>query len=113
MSLETPIKIQKLQRTLHTKAKGLPTFRFYSLYDKVCRADVLSFAYASCRANGRAAGVDEQTFGDIESYGLERWLAQLSRDLKSKNYRPQAVRRVNIPKANGKLRPLGIPTVWA
>lgn len=111
MSLATPIKIQKLQRSLHIKAKESPAFRFYCLYDKVCREDVLAFAYACCKANGGAAGVDDQTFEDIEASGLEPWLAQLSYDLRSKSYRPQAVRRVYIPKANGKLRPLGIPTI--
>jgi group II intron reverse transcriptase/maturase len=111
VSLRTPETVQKLQAALHAKAKGSPDFRFYSLYDKLYRPDVLSHAYACCRANQGAAGVDGQTFADIESYGLERWLGELAEELRKKTYRPQAVRRVYIPKANGKLRPLGIPTI--
>ena len=111
VSLGTPHTVQKLQTALHAKAKGWPSLRFYSLYDKLYRPDVLAHAYACCKANKGAAGVDGQTFGDIESYGLERWLGELAEELRSKTYRPQAVRRVYIPKANGKLRPLGIPTI--
>jgi len=109
--LETPAKIRKLQEALHAKAKSSPTYRFYLLYDKLYRPDIMAYAYACCRANGGAAGVDGQGFSDIESYGLERWLAELSEELKSKSYCPQAVRRVYIPKPDGKQRPLGIPTV--
>ena len=111
MSLSTPQTVRKLQAALHAKAKDSPGFRFYSLYDKLFRADVLSHAYATCKANGGASGVDGQTFADIESYGVERWLGELAAELRSKTYRPQAVRRVWIPKANGKQRPLGIPTI--
>ena len=111
MSLTPPQTVQKLQAALHAKAKGSPDYRFYALYDKVYRKDVLLFAYDCCRANKGAAGVDGQTFEDIESYGLDRWLDELTQELKSRTYRPAAVRRVHIPKPDGKTRPLGIPTV--
>jgi len=111
MSLATPPSVQKLQMALHGKAKGSPDFRFYALYDKMYRADVLAFAFDCCKANGGAAGVDGQTFKDIEEYGVKRWLDELTQELKSQTYRPQAVRRVYIPKPDGKQRPLGIPAV--
>ena len=111
MSLTTPSSVQKLQTALHAKAKESPDFRFYALYDKVCRKDVLAFAYERCAANGGAAGVDNQTFADIERYGIERWLDERTQELKSRTYQPQAVRRVYIPKPDGKQRPLGIPTI--
>jgi group II intron reverse transcriptase/maturase len=111
MSLTTPVSLQKLQTALHEKAKGSPNFRFYALYDKVYREDVLTFAYACCKANGGAAGVDGQRFQDIEDYGVKRWLDELTQELKNRTYQPQAVRRVYIPKPDGKQRPLGIPTV--
>jgi RNA-directed DNA polymerase len=111
MSLVPPPSVGKLQAALHTKAKGAPAYRFYALYDKVYRHDVLAHAYQRCRANGGAAGVDGQTFADIEAYGVEAWLAALAQELKGKTYQPQAVRRVWIAKADGKQRPLGIPTV--
>jgi group II intron reverse transcriptase/maturase len=105
------IKVRKLQETLHAKAKESPSYRFYALYDKVYRQDVLTIAYYRCEANQGAAGVDGQTFADIEEYGVERWLEELAQELKAKTYCPQAVRRVWIPKADGKQRPLGIPTI--
>src|SRR6266481_9778388 len=111
VSLTTPASVQKLQTALHAKAKESPDFRFYALYDKVYRKDVLAFAYQRCKANGGAAGVDGQTFEDIEAYGVERWLGELAQELREKRYRPQAVRRVYIPKPDGKQRPVGIPTV--
>jgi len=111
MSLTTPESVQKLQRVLHDKAKEAPNFRFYAVYDKVYRKDVLSYAYEGCHANGGAAGVDNQTFEDIEQYGAERWLEELTQELKSRTYQPQPVRRVSIPKPDGKQRPLGIPTI--
>ena len=111
MSLATPPRIQTLQRTLCLKAKREPNFRFYSLYDKVCRADVLAHAYALVKANGGAPGVDGVRFDDIEAYGRERFLAELRYELVERRYRPEAVLRVMIPKPNGGERPLGIPTV--
>ena len=111
MSLTTPLSVQKLQTALHAKAKESPNFRFYVLYDKVYRRDVLAHAYQRCEANGGAAGVDNQTFEGIEGYGKERWLDELTQELKSRTYQPQPVRRVYIPKPDGKQRPLGIPTI--
>jgi RNA-directed DNA polymerase len=110
-NLSTPEDIQKLQTALHAKAKAEPNFRFYSLYDKVHRRDVLQYAYACCRANQGAAGVDGERFEDIETYGVERWLGELADTLRKKTYRPEALRRVYVPKPNGKLRPLSIPTI--
>lgn len=111
MSLITPESVWNLQQSLQAKAKANPTLRFYSLYDKVYRRDVLAFAYQRCRVNGGSAGVDGQTFEQIESAGLGAWLDGLTEELKSKTYKPQAVRRVCLPKADGKQRPLGIPTI--
>lgn len=111
MSLRPPEKVQKLQQALHAKAKGSPDYRFYALYDKVWRVDVLAFAYDCCRGNRGEAGVDGQTFDDIEAYGRERWLGELAQELRTKQYRPQPVRRVWIPKPDGQQRPLGIPTI--
>jgi len=111
MSLATPESVQKLQAALHDKAKKSPDFRFYALYDKVYRTDVLMFAYECCKANGGAPGVDDQTFEDIEEYGTERWLDELTQELKSRTYRPLPVRRVFIPKPGGQQRPLGIPAI--
>ena len=111
MSLATPETVQTLQRTLYLKAKREPTYRFYALYDKVFRADVLAHAYALTRVNRGAAGVDGIRHEDIEEYGRERFLAELRCELQEKRYRPDAVLRVMIPKASGGERPLGIPTV--
>jgi hypothetical protein len=101
VSLATPASVQKLQMALHAKAKEAPDFRFYALYDKVYRKDVLAFAYECCKANGGAAGVDGQTFEDIEAYGKERWLDELAQELKKRTYQPLPVRRVYIPKPDG------------
>jgi retron-type reverse transcriptase len=101
-----------LQSALHAKAKAEPGYRFYRLYDKVHRADLLEFAYRCCEANKGAAGVDGQRFDDIETYGEGRWLGELADRLRSKTYEPSAIRRVWLPKPNSdKLRPLGIPTI--
>ena len=111
MSLETPETIRSLQRKLYCKAKAEPAFRFYILYDKICREDVLGHAYVLARANAGAPGVDGVTFAQIEASGVEAWLAGLREDLVAKTYRPDAVRRVMIPKPGGGERPLGIPTI--
>ena len=113
MSLATPSKIRKLQRKLYGKAKKEPEYRFYLLYDKVWRADILEYAYRLSRANGGAAGVDGLTFEDIEAAqgGLEGWLSTLAAELREESYRPEAVCRVMIAKPDGGERPLGIPTI--
>jgi RNA-directed DNA polymerase len=110
-NLSTPVSVQKLQRALHARAKSEAGYRFYALYDKIYRADVLAHAYAQCRANKGAPGVDHQDFDEVESYGVERWLGELALALREESYRPDPIRRVLIPKANGKLRPLGISTL--
>ena len=109
--LATPKSVQKLQTALHAKAKAEAGYRFYALYDKISRDDILAHAYAQCRSNKGAPGVDGQDFADIEAYGVERWLAELALALRQETYRPEPIRRVFIPKANGKLRPLGISSV--
>jgi group II intron reverse transcriptase/maturase len=96
---------------LHAKAKAEAGYRFYVLYDKISREDILAHAYAQCRSNKGAPGVDGQDFADIEKYGLQRWLGELALALRQETYRPDPIRRVYIPKANGKLRPLGISTL--
>lgn len=112
MSLSTPLKLKRLQRTLYSKAKREPGTRFHFLYDKLCRMDVLEHAYACNRRNGGAPGVDGQTFEQIEAQGVDRWLAELQEELRTATYEPSAVRRVMIPKPNGSgERPLGIPTI--
>jgi RNA-directed DNA polymerase len=111
MSLATPDKIRSLQRKLYCKAKAEPAYRFYLLYDKICRQDILHHAYALARANAGAPGVDGVTFKQIDASGAEAWLAGLREELVSKTYRPDPVRRVTIPKPGGGERPLGIPTV--
>jgi RNA-directed DNA polymerase len=111
MSLETPDKIRSLQRKLYRKAKAEPAFRFYILYDKICREDILLRAYALARGNAGAPGVNGMTFEQIEAAGVETWLAGLCEDLVLKTYQPDPVRRVMIPKPGGGERPLGIPTI--
>src|SRR5664279_5021754 len=111
MNLATPSSVQKLQTVLHDKAKESSNWRFHALYDKVYRRDVLAYAYQCCKANGGAAGVDGQSFEGIEEYGVERWLDELAEELKNQTYRPLPVRRVYIPKPDGKQRPLGVPAI--
>jgi RNA-directed DNA polymerase len=110
-NLSTPNSVQKLQMALHAKAKAEAGYRFYTLYDKISREDILAHAYAQCRSNKGAPGIDGQDFADVEAYGVERWLGELALALKQETYRPDPIRRVFIPKANGKLRPLGISTL--
>ena len=105
------MKVRTLQAALHTKAKNSPDYRFYALYDKIYRRDVLGFAYERCRANGGAPGIDGQSFADIEAFGKDRWLDELAEELRNETYQPQPVRRVFIPKPDGKQRPLGIPCI--
>ena len=115
MSLETPEKIRSLQTKLYAKAKAEPAYRFYLLYDKVYREDILTHAYRLARRNNGAPGVDGVRFEDMEASGLEEWMAGLRKELRAETYRPQPVRRVMIPKPGGGERPLGIPrfgTEW-
>ena len=111
MSLETPINLREFQRKLYIKAKQEPGYRFYLLYDKIHREDILAHAYELAKANGGAAGVDGQSFWGIDAKGRESWLAELRQELIQGSYQPQPVRRVMIPKPNGGERPLGIPTI--
>jgi len=96
---------------LYAKAKAEAGYRFYAMYDKIHREDILAHAYAQCRSNKGAPGVDGQDFADVEAYGVQRWLGELALALRNEEYRPDPIRRVFIPKANGKLRPLGISTL--
>jgi len=112
MSLVTPGKIRELQQKLYGKAKQEPNYRFYLLYDKIYREDILTHAYRVARAKQGAPGVDGQSFAGIErGVGEEAWLSSLRKELREKTYRPQPVRRVMIPKHGGGERPLGIPTI--
>jgi RNA-directed DNA polymerase len=111
VSLKTPEKIRNLRTRLYAKAKAEPAFRFYLLYDKVYRDDILGYAYRLAHSNGGAPGVDGVKFADIEAAGLEKWLASLREELHTETYKPSPVRRVMIPKPGGGERPLGIPTI--
>ena len=111
MNLTTPEKIETLRRKLYAKAKAEPGFRFYLLYDKIYRADILTHAYELAKANKGAPGVDGVTFETIEAAALDGWLTALEEELRDKTYRPQPVRRVTIPKPGGGERLLGIPTI--
>ena len=107
----TGSKIRGFQQSLYNKAKAEPKYRFYSLYDKTFRTDILAEAYTRVKANGGTCGVDEETFEDVEWKGVAEYLAELQLELKERRYRPLPVKRVYIPKPNGSERPLGIPTV--
>ena len=107
-NLSTPKTVQKLQKALHAKAKAEAEYRFYALYDKISREDVLAHAFAQRRSNKGAPEVDGQNFADVEAYGVRRWLGELALALRQETYRPAPIRRVFIPKTNGKLRLLGI-----
>ena len=112
MRLQTPESIRRLQRKLYLKAKAEPDFRFYLLYDKIHREDVLGHAYELMRSNKGAPGVDGVSFAMIEAAGLEDWLSDIRKDLIEKTYKPAPVRRVMIPKPGGDgERPLGVPTI--
>ena len=110
-NLATPASVQKLRTALHAKAKTEAGYRFYALYHKIYREDILAHAYAQCCSNKGAPGVDDQDFPDIEAYGVQRWLGELAIALREETYRPEPIRRVFIPKPDGKQRPLGISTV--
>lgn len=110
MSLE-PDRVERLRKKLYEKAKQEPSYRFYTLYDKVCWPESLALAYRQAKANAGAAGVDGIRFEDIETYGVDLWLAELRQELVAETYHPEAVRRVKIPKPGGGFRPLGIPTI--
>ncbi len=111
--LKTPEKIRELQRKLYRKAKQEKEYRFYLLYDKIYRLDILNHAYRLVKANRGAPGIDGETFERIEERegGAEKYLEEIAGELKRKEYKPQAVRRVYIPKAAGGKRPLGIPVI--
>ena len=112
VSLSTSLcSVEKLQSSLQAKAKSEPSYRFYSLWDKICREDVLREAYRRSRANAGAPGVDGIDFEVIETGGVERWLKALQEELRGKSYAPQPLLRVWIPKRNGGQRPLSIPVV--
>ena len=111
MSRQAPMKLQKLQQALDATAKGAPEFRFYTLYDKIYRDDILAHTDGLARSNGGKPGVDGADCSDIEAYGLQRWLGELAQALKEKRYRASPVRRVYSPQPNGQPRPLGIPTI--
>jgi RNA-directed DNA polymerase len=111
-SLPTPTKsVQKLQTSLHAKAKAEPTTRFYALWDKIYRNDVIEEAYRRCRENDGTAGVDGITFEKIETEGRKQWLEMIGQELRDGSYRPQPLLRVWIPKSNGGRRALGIPCI--
>ena len=104
-------KVRDFQRKIYQKAKQEPKFRFYSLYDKIYQLNFLREAYARVKRQQGSVGLDGMSFKDIEMAGLHDFLLEIQKDLKDGSYRPSPVKRVHIPKANGKMRPLGIPTI--
>src|SRR3989304_9891464 len=104
-------RVGMLQEKLYCKAKQERNYKFYVLYDKMFIPFMLQEAYKKVKANGGSPGIDGQNFKDIEEYGLEKFLNELGEDLRKRTYKPQAVKRVWIDKANGSKRPLGIPTL--
>jgi retron-type reverse transcriptase len=108
---ETPDKVLKLRNALYEKAKSDPRFRFYSLYDKFYRDDVLDRAYECCKANVGAPGEDKEAFDAAEKTGRDKWLGDLAKELREKTYVPGAVRRFWMPEPDGKMSPLGIPNL--
>jgi len=110
-NLSTPIRVQKLQMALHAKAKAEAGYRFYALYDKIYREDVLAHAYAQCRSNRGAPGVDRQGFAEVEAYGVQKWLGELALALRQEDLPARPYQKSVYPEANGKLRPLGISTL--
>jgi len=110
-NVQTPTSVQKLRTVLHAKTKEEPGYRFYLPYDKMHRPDVRDQVYRSCKANQGFAAVDGGPLEDIEAYGEQRWLGELAERPKKKDCRAEAVKRVSMPKPNGRLRPLGIPTI--
>lgn len=110
-NLTTTDKIQELQRKLYLKAKAQPNFRFYALYDRIYRLDVLKRAWQKVRSNHGSPGIDGISFEDIEKAGVDEFLKMIQQELKTKEYRPQPAKRVYIPKSDGSQRPLSIPTI--
>ena len=111
MAITRDNKVRALQRKLYMLSKQEANYRFYSLYDKIYRQDVLAEAYRQCRANQGSPGVDGETFSDIENQGVQSWLKRISDELRTRSYRPLPVKRVHIQKPDGGKRPLGIPAI--
>jgi RNA-directed DNA polymerase len=108
---KAPISLQDLRRRLYIKAKTEPSWRFWGLYVHVCKPETLREAYRLAKANDGAPGLDGVTFAAVEAGGVQEFLDQLRKELVERTYRPQAARKVEIPKDGGKMRQLSIPTV--
>ena len=111
MSLVTPPKVEKLRMALHAKAKEEPEFRFYQLYDKLYREDILEFAYRCSRSKKGGSGIDGVSFEQIESESSEAWLGKVMQELKQKTYKAEPLKRVWLDKPDGTKRPIAIPTI--